>query len=424
MNPTKRTLLLLGLLVPSIAFADEIERAPIHYDTAPTDNRISRFEKNALAPSSKDPRSFLKAMLAELKIPESSQVLVFSRTSLQRRKIAPETPRAIYFNDDLYFGTCQDSNLFEISAVDKKLGVVFYSTEFQSDKPTKFVRHNDACMSCHGSSATAGYPGHMVRSVFPDAEGYPLLSLGSYRVDHRTPFKQRWGGWYVTGFGGKQTHLGNRLFTGEADRDQVDPKAHNRADLRGLVDVSSYLQPHSDLVALMVLEHQAEMQNLFTRANFQTRIGEHQDQQLNVELGRSKNDMSDTTWRRIQSVGEQTLKYLLFSEEASLTEPISGTSSFAKDFAKLGPRDGKGRSLRDLDLKTRLFRHPCSYLIYSEQFQALPSAMKDYILRRLHAILTGRDSRPAFGHLSPGDRRAILEILRETLPNLPDYWRS
>ncbi len=278
-------------------------------------------------------------------------------------------------------------------------------------------------MSCHGSSATAGYPGHMVRSVYSDNEGFPLLSLGTYRVDQRTPLKHRWGGWYVTGTSGKQTHLGNRIFKGEGDRDVVDAKSQNRASVADLMDARRYLHPHSDIVALMVLEHQAEMQNLITKASLQTRIGQHQDRQLNQELGRDLDRWSETSWRRIQSVGDQLLKYLLFTDEIPLTDPIVGTSTFAKDFAAQGPRDSKGRSLRDLDMTTRMFKYPCSYLIYSDQFKQMPRPVKEYVLGRLHAALTGRDGRFA-SHLREEDRVAILEILRETMPGLPDEWRG
>jgi hypothetical protein len=408
--------------------ADEIEREPIDYATAPAHNCVTRLqsrlaETKTLA-QAKDARTFLRSLLTELKVPESSQVLVFSRTSLQRQKISPDRPRAIFFNDDVYVGSCQNSDLFELSAVDPKLGAVFYSAEFRPGKAPAIQRHNDACMSCHGSSATSGYPGHMVRSVFPDDEGFPILSLGTYRIDQRTPLKQRWGGWYVTGKTGSQTHLGNRTFKGNEDRDVVVRSTQNRTKVDDLIEAERYLHGSSDIIALMVLEHQAEMHNLLTKANFQTRIGQHQDASLNKELGRAPDTMSETTWRRIQNVGEQLVKYMLFADETPLVEPVVGTTSFAKDFAAQGPRDAKGRSLRDVDATGRLFKYPCSYLIHSEQFDTLPAAMKDYVLKRLHDVVSGRDQRQTFAHLSASDRQAILEILRETMPNLPAYWRS
>jgi hypothetical protein len=67
------------------------------------------------------------------------------------------------------------------------------------------------------------------------------------------------------------------------------------------------------------------------------------------------------------------LRSMLFSDEARLEAPMRGTSTFASEFAATGPRDSAGRSLKDLDLNHRLFRYPCSFLIYSDAFNALPN---------------------------------------------------
>ena len=106
------------------------------------------------------------------------------------------------------------------------------------------------------------------------------------------------------------------------------------------------------------------------------------------------------------------VRCLLFHEEAPLTDPIRGTSTFAADFAERGRRDPKGRSLRDLDLNTRLFRYPCSYLIYSRAFDSLPAEVKEYIYHRLWEILSGRATGKDDPQLAKADREAILEILR------------
>jgi hypothetical protein len=112
---------------------------------------------------------------------------------------------------------------------------------------------------------------------------------------------------------------------------------------------------------------------------------------------------------------------MLFTEEAPLTARVTGTSAFAGEFAAEGPKDSKGRSLRDFDLRTRLFKYPCSYLIYSEAFDALPGALKETIYKRLFDILTGKDK--ASESIQPQTRLAILEILRETKAGLPVYWK-
>ena len=149
------------------------------------------------------------------------------------------------------------------------------------------------------------------------------------------------------------------------------------------MDRSAYLTGHSDIVALVMLEHQTEGQNLLTRASFQTRIALHQEAALNHELGEPPTHRWDSTTVRIKSAGDPLVKYLLFCEEAALTDRIRGTCSFAEDFMKRGPRDARGRSLRDLDLERRLFKYPCSYLIYSPSFDALPGQVKDHVLRRM-----------------------------------------
>lgn len=409
---------------------DDFERPPINYSKSMPNNSIERLQKKidagALSMSFHPERGYLSAVLKSLGVPESSQVLVFSKTSLQRQRIAPWSPRAIYFSDDLYIGFCRAGQVLEVSAVDPQLGAVFYTLDQEEVDVPKFKRQTDACILCHASSQTKNIPGHVLRSVFPDRGGDPVLSLGSVRVDQTTPLDRRWGGWFVTGTHGKQRHIGNLTVNSGANRENVGAKGEgsNVTELRNYFDTSKYLTPHSDIVALMVLEHQAEAQNLITRANLQTRLAEFDQAALNKELGRAPDYYSETLARRIKSFGDPLVRYLLFSEEAKSTDKIVGTSTFAEDFAKKGPRDKKGRSLREFDLEHRLFKYPCSYLVYSEAFAHLPASMKDYVYRQLHLVLTNRHYGGGFGHLSTEDRQAILEILRDTKPDLPDYWRG
>src|SRR5690606_18936963 len=149
-------------------------------------------------------------------------------------------------------------------------------------------------------------------------------------------------------------------------------------------------------------------------ASFQAREALHAEAQLNRELGEPPTHRWDSTTVRLRSACDALVKYLLFSDEAKLEEPLAGTSNFAEEFASHGPRDPQGRSLRDLDLHRRLFRYPCSYLIYSPSFAALPTEMKDLTYQRLWNVLTGADTSPAFAHLSEDDRLAIRQILVAT----------
>jgi hypothetical protein len=409
---------------PAVAQIDGIDREPINYKSAPTDNVITALQQRIDAGQAKlgfvDDHGYLPAVLRELNVPRSSQVLVFSKTSFQRDRITPKTPRALYFNDDVYVGFCLRGDVVEVAAVDANLGTAFYTLDQEpADKP-RFRRQHDNCLTCHASTATGGAPGHLIRSVFTDRTGNPILSAGTFRTDHTSPFAERWGGWYVTGTHGKQTHMGNWVVENKKDPEaEGNAAGQNVTDLRSRFTVANYLTPHSDIVALMVLEHQTECHNRIARAMIQTRQALHYQETLNRDLGEPADKKWDSVTRRIESAGEQLVRYLLFCGECKLTEPVAGTSDFAKEFAERGPFDTQCRSLRQFDLTTRLFKYPCSYLIYSKAFAALPAEVKDYVFRRLHEVLTGRDTSAAFAHLSAADRAAVLEILRDTLPGFP-----
>jgi len=418
----------IALAPPSLVRADEYDSAPINYSQAQPNNPVSELQERLNSGTAKldyeEHFSYLRSVLKELNVPQSSQMLVFSKTSLQARRIFPQRPRAIYFNDEIYVGFCQGGDVIEVSVADPQLGAVFYTVDQQqSDKPA-FRRQTDNCLMCHGSSATQNIPGHLVRSVFPDAQGQPILSSGSFRIDHTSPLKQRWGGWYVTGTHGKMQHLGNMIFRGRDVPANVENTGGlNLEQLPSTADADRCLTPHSDIVALMVLEHQTQGHNLITRANFLTRIALFQQEELNRSLGKPTDERWESTTSRIKAAGEPLVKYLLMHNEARLTDKITGTSAFAEEFQARGPRDSRGRSLRDLDLERRMFRYPCSYLIYSASFQQLPRAASDYVWQRIWDILNGRDTSKEFEHLAAADRQAILEILRETHPALPDYWK-
>jgi hypothetical protein len=408
--------------------ADEYDRAPINYSSQQPTNAVSRLQAQIDARQERleheDHFGYLRSVLRALAVPESSQTLVFSKTSLQARRIWPQKPRAIYFNDDVYVGFCQSGEVIEVSAADPQLGTVFYTLDQEANDRPMFRRQTDNCLMCHGSSATQNIPGHLVRSVFPDPQGQPILSSGSFRIDHTSPFEKRWGGWYVTGTHGEMEHLGNLIIRGRQAPDKIDNKdGLNLKELPASVDPACCLTPHSDIVALMVLEHQTQGHNLITRANFLTRTALFQQEELNRALGKPQNELWESTTSRIKDAGEPLVKYLLFHDEAKLTNTVAGTSNFAEEFQARGPRDGKGRSLRDLDLERRMFRYPCSYLIYSECFRQLPTDVRDYVWRRVWEVLNSRDTSKDFSHLSKSDCQAIVEILRETHPELPDYWK-
>jgi hypothetical protein len=416
---------------PAGAQIDGFEREPINYKTAQAENVVTALQKRIAGGQVKLKASgdlgYLPALLKELNVPASSQVLVFSKTSFQRERITPKTPRAIYFNDDVYVGFCLRGDVLELSAADTKLGTAFYTLDQDPDPDGKpeFVRQRDNCLTCHASSSTGGAPGHLVRSVFTDRYGMPVLSAGTFRTDHASPFAERWGGWYVTGTHGKQSHMGNWIVENKREpAAEGNAAGQNVTELKSRFTVANYLTPHSDIVALMVFEHQAMAHNRIAQALITTRQALHYQENLNRDLKEPPAHRWESVTRRIESAGDALAKYLLFSGETKLEGEVKGTSEFAKEFAARGPFDAKGRSLREFDLKTRLFKYPCSYLIYSKGFAELPTEVKAHTLKRLHAVLTGEDKSEAFAHLTPADRKAVLEILRDTLPDLPAYWKK
>jgi hypothetical protein len=384
----------------------------IAYSKATADGPVARLQKRIDSGEAKfqfDERfGYLKSLLKELNVPEPSQMLVFSKTSLQRERISPHNPRSLFFADDAYVGFIPGAPIMEISGVDPKLGAVFYTLEQRKVERPKFVR-NDQCLECHASAKSMGVPGHLVRSFATDELGVVDLSTGTSQVNHRTPLAERWGGWYVTGTHGQETHRGNLIGAAAFERHLKEPNyLGSISDLSPFFEVSHYLKNQSDIVALMVLEHQTHMQNFITRLNYETTLALQQYGHIKYQ----------------KSTANAFLRYLLFTEEVQLNSPVSGSPEFVKTFAARGPRDKQGRSLRDFDLQTRLFKYPCSYLIYSEAFDALPKAMKEFLYARLHEILAESDSNADFQGITDKEKRAIIEILADTKPELAEFWTS
>jgi hypothetical protein len=403
-----RNLWLLVLATTVLAGTSELPGSPGNSNATPasqvTGDPVSRLQKRIdqgqVNLTFDDKFGYLPSVLRELHVPVSSQVLVFSKTSLRTELICPQTPRALYLTDDVAVGLVPGSGELEFAVLDPKEGVTFYVLPQAPSSRPRFD-NKIGCMRCHVSPETLQMPGLLVRSVFADASGTPAPGAKVFNTSHQTSLKSRWGGWYVTGETGNQDHMGNSVVRKGGKPQELETEGtRNWQDLKGHVPVDLFPTPYSDVVALMVLEHQARMVNLILRADW----------------------VSDSGPRQIDAAIEELLKYMLFTKEARLAAPIHGTSGFAVDFAKRGPRDSRGRSLRDLDMRTRMFRFPCSYMIYSDAFNALPTNVRDRLYHRLWEVLTEKDTSPQFAHLSAADRKAILEILKGTKRGLPAYW--
>jgi hypothetical protein len=361
-----------------------LEHPEIQYRLEPADDPVARLsrdlESGKAALEFEDSGSYLASVLDRLRVNRDSQTLVFSKTSVQESRISPRTPRAIYFGDDVAIAYVPGADAIELAAVDPSKGVVFYSLDARKSERPRFVR-SEECLHCHQGPATLGVPGIYVGSVHTSPSGRADFRLGSIVTDHRTPFADRWGGWYVDGASG-EAHRGNAVSN--------DPEFTSAMPVPR-PDEKRYLSPSSDIVALMTLEHQTQMTNLLTRLSWEARID-------SLDAGLAP---------RIEEVA----RYMLFLDEVPLREKIRGASSFTETFPQRGPRDGKGRSLRDFDLERRLFRYPLSYMVYSRHFDGLPTSVRERLCRRLFELLAGEQ------------RQAILEILQDTKPGLPG-WRT
>ncbi len=409
---------------------DAYENEPINYSTAPVDDPVARLQERldqGQARLQHDPgHGYLASVLRELSIPASSQVLVFSKTSFQRDRISPAAPRALYFNDSTYIGWVQGGEVVEVASVDSRQGTIFYTLSQDVAEHPRFTRRNAECLQCHASNLTKGVPGLFVRSVYPDADGQPVLKAGTFSTDHSSPLKERWGGWYVSGTHGDQRHMGNTLLLAKSGEPELldTSSGANVTELGGRVETRPYLGKHSDIAALMVLEHQVQAHNLITSSNYQARLALRDWDAMRGLTGEPAGELSDSAKRRFEYAALPLLKYLLFVDEARLTAPIRGTSGFAEEFSRRGPRDRKGRSLYELDLTRRIFKHPCSFLIYSEGIDGLPPLFRDYFWKRLREVLSGTDQDRAFARLGEADRRTVLEIIADTREGLPAYWKA
>lgn len=426
------TAFLLGLLTltPTKSTAeDDYEMAPLNYSATQPHDAASALEKklstnpNLLA--SKTDKDFVMSLLRELNVPVESQVLVFSKTSLQRAKISPETPRAIYFSDRCYVGWVPGGEA-ELMCFDPVLGATFYLIPKDHFHNRPVVQRNGECLSCHAGSRTRGVPGPLVRSVFPDRQGEPILTAGSFSVTHQNPLSERWGGWYVTGLHGTERHMGNATAVERGDGALLDRESGaNLLSLDRFFQTKDYPSPGSDVVALMVFEHQIGMQQRLLEANQNTRIAIHRYQALMTEL---KEPVSDTLAGSALSVvrhqADKLLEEMLFVSEAGLTGGgVQGDPGFVKAFQREALRDSQGRSLRDFDLKHRLFRFRMSYMIYSPIFDALPAPLRDRFWQRLWTVLNEPKSPEPFDLLPETEKSDIKAILLATKSGLPSYWK-
>src|SRR6266536_1793842 len=392
------------------AFVESRDHAAIQYSTHPTDTSVSRlnrdleagrahltFEKNG---------GWLLSLLKALDVPVESQLLVFSETSAQAPLITMKNPRALYFNDGTAVGWVRGASVLEIAAEDPREGVIFYTLDQRGDaRPV--LKRNNGCLECHLTWDTLGVPGLTTISTFPMSDAKNAYASG-VTVDHRVDLDQRWGGWYITGPSVPARHFGNLpVVRPEKELARPSPPPPLLHSVAGLFDASQYPTTYSDAAAHMVIGHQAHMTNLLTRLGWEARV------QARPAPGKTPKG------NRVADAASDFVDYMLFIDEAPLPRRIEGSSGFAEKFSARGPKDARGRSLYQLDLERRMLRYPCSYMMYSPAFDALPEPALDAVYRRMWQVLSGQETSKRYAKLTPADRETIIEILRDTKKNLP-----
>lgn len=407
--------------------ADTYELPPINYSNTKPHDAVTRLEAEIAAGKLKltgTDRNVVETLLQALHIPVASQMLVFSKTSFQKDIIGPEHPRSLFYNDACYVGWVP-GGLVEIAAIDPNLGPVFYSFDprgLSEKNPPDFPREND-CLRCHGANFVPGIPAVFSRTLFADKDGEPIFREGGEVVDDQTPFAERWGGWYVTGRHGDTVHRGNVLAAEVADKLVFNPaQGANITNLSSFFNTKDYLTGGSDIVALLVFEHQTAMQNALTRAGMNCRRMLDYQEGLQAALTpKPSGDEDGLVFDSVRSVFDHSadgvVDALLFKNEAVLPKTISGSPAFQREFSKSGPHARDGSSLKDLLLSGHLFKNRCSYLIYSDSFRSLPPALKRRIYARLSKALDQEHPDARYAYIDLAERKRIAAILQETLPD-------
>jgi hypothetical protein len=387
----------------------------IKYSSGPLSNAVATLNqkiKDGVVRLAFEGRSgYLQTALAALEIPVESQMLVFSQTSLQAERISPANPRALFFADRVVLGWVRDGDVLEVAAQDASQGVVFYTLEQRATELPQFKR-GFTCLGCHAGGDTLGVPGLLMFSTTPaDAQS----AARSVTMDHRSPLAERWGGWFVTGSSGAARHLGNMVGP------LAERPSRELSSVEGLFDADGYRSRFSDIAALLVFSHQTHMTNLLTRAGWEARAADPMLHPPYVAAPGENGRIAEV----MRGVANEVVDYLLFIDEEPLPNQIRSSSGFVERFSAGGVQDSKGRSLHQLDLNRRLLKYPCSYLIYSATFDALPPTVKEPIFQRMWQVLSGQVQEPRYrSALSLAERKAIVEILRDTKKDLPAYFQS
>jgi hypothetical protein len=384
------------------------EHPQIQYATRPTNDRIAKLSRALQSgqPLRRDTRTgYLLPLLEALGVPLESQLLVFSKTGVQRAYTSPHNPRAIFFDESAVVAYVPGAPMIELAAHDPQQGVVFYTLDQAAAAPA--LTRRTSCLTCHVSASTLNVPGLIARSNTVGDDGNVMPRLGSNDVTHATPHPDRWGGWFVTSDllavpYAQRAHTGNITFSerGSTSNQVFVDWLNSSPETRG------YPSPLSDIVGLLVFDHQMHAINLLTRLNWESRVASSADHPA----------VPDGVLR---SLVDELAGYLLFAGEVPPSVPLTPRPGFAERLESRVPKDRRGRSLGQLDLVNRLLRYPCSYMVYSEAFDGLSPPVKQAVYVRMIDILSRKAGSTEHARVSEADRRAVLEILKDTKPDFP-----
>ncbi len=379
--------------------------SPAHqYWTRPLNDPFSKlipdFESGKIQLDTQNQLTFVTSLLKALDIPASSQMLVFSTTSLQLSKISPRNPRALYFNEDLYLGYIPGGKI-EIISIDPQLGGIFYIFEIPRDQGTPQPQRAKRCMNCHADTDTRHVPGLVIKSVIPGPNGGSLNSFRREQTGHQIPLEDRFGGWHLTGADPIKKHWGNLI-------GQLSPAGLKKQIIQPgqLFDFNNYPLDRSDILPQLLHEHQVGFINRVVEAGYKYRAYQDSD----------KGILNPAHSKELERITSDLTRYLLFADEANLPRGIQGDAQFKKDFRANRQTLASGESLKDLDLGRHLFKYRCSYMIYSNAFQGLPKKFKQQIYQKLAKALSTDKPDPNYSYLPSAEKRIIKKLLQTTLP--------
>jgi hypothetical protein len=388
------------LAVPTAEAAKRLrdfEKPPHNYWQRAPQDRFTKIktalETGKLPLNRTSEKAFVVSLLAALEISPATQTLVYSTTSLQLSRISPRNPRALYFNEDVYVGWVPRGQI-EIASIDPALGGIFYIFNIPRASAPIRIERSARCFNCHAEFENGRVPGLLLKSVVPGPGGGSLESFHGDITGHSIPLKDRFGGWHLTGKHGITEHWGNMvgtLSTAGLKKYANPPGRQFRWE--------TYPVSTSDVLAHLLHEHQVGFVNRAVKATYDTRAA--------LAAGDAQ--------AMIAKHAAVLTRYLLFADEAKFPAGgIGGDALLKKDFAARARRTKTGLSLRDFDLRTRIFKHRCSYMIHSAAFTGLPAPLKQQVFAELRAALNPAKANPASAHLPAAEKRSIAAILTAT----------